>query len=320
MANCYLDYTIGQRVTCVVSKEFEDGVELEINGLRGWIFDDQFVALPQEDLLRSGSQPFDAIIVEVDSEERGKLTVSRWPIVQSLIRSIASATPLIGRVTTIKENGADILLAPALKAWMPGEEVSWQRGRIGIRNVIQENQEIAVVLLPQRGNDDSDLRVSKKRVNSGQYIVSGIPGLFFGRQWSNVKAVLDDFLYQKLAVNVDQLASDTTQAQILIGADDAPTFKALVQALDSLASANQCLLSPLGKGRHKPKRVENMPLPRHKKNIPATSAKSTPEVPQPQPDEKPRKRRSRLQSTQDASQPQLDRKSTRLNSSHLGIS
>src|ERR1035441_1775788 len=122
MANCYLDYTIGQRVTCVVSKEFEDWVELEINGLRGWIFDDQFVALPKEDLLRSGSQPFDAIIVEVDSEERGKLTVSRWPIVQSLIRSIASATPLIGRVTTIKENGADILLAPALKAWMPRSE------------------------------------------------------------------------------------------------------------------------------------------------------------------------------------------------------
>jgi len=284
--NPYTQYCVGQRVICTVTKEETIGAELKIDRLYGWIFAERFAALPQEGLLRSGKVSFDAIIVKVDSDQDGKITVSRRPIVQSLIRSMASATPLIGRVATIKDNGAEILLAPELKAWMPGEEVSWQRGRVGLKSVLQENQEITVMILPQGENEDSDLRVSRRRVNSGQYIVSGSPGLFFGKQWSKVKAILDRFQSQKLAVNVDKLASDPYQTQILVGADDELTLNALVRELSSMASANRCSLNPTGQSWQKPTRVENLPLPHHQNAIPASStpkpARAESKMPPPQ--------------------------------------
>ncbi|MEI8120829.1 MAG: helicase-related protein [bacterium] len=279
-SNPYVQYRLGQSVSCTVTKEDPYGAELAIDRLRGWIFNAQFTVLPQEGLLRSEKLPFDAIIVKVDSDKHGKITVSRRPFVQGLVRKWASLTPLIGRVATIKEKGVEILLAPDLKAWMPGEEVSWRRGRVEIKSIIQENQEITVVMLPQVDND-TDMRVSRKRVNSGQYIVSGSPGLFFKGTPTNLKTILEQFRASELgAVNVDKISQDTSGTQILIGADDASTFNLLVLALGSMASANRCSLSPMGKSYHKPKQVENMPLPRHKKSIPATSSQSAQAVPQ----------------------------------------
>jgi HrpA-like RNA helicase len=279
--NPYTQYRLGQRVTCTVTEEDPMGAELRIDRLYGWIFADRFAALPQEGLLRSGQEPFDAIIVRVDSDQDGKITVSRMPIVQSLIRSMASATPLIGRVTTIQEKGVEILLAPDLKAWMPGEEVSWQRGRIELRSVFQENQEVIVVLLPQGENEDSVLRVSKKRVSSGQYIVSGSPGLFFAGKPTNLKTILEQFRASGMAaVNVDTINRGASGTQILIGADDAAVFNLLVRALSSMASANRCSLSPMGQGLRAPTRVENLLLPGVQKSTPPTSAKLAQAVPQ----------------------------------------
>jgi hypothetical protein len=275
MPNPYTQYRLGQRVSCTVTKEAPNGAELKIDRLYGWIFAERFPILPQEGLLRSGKVPFDAIIVKVDPDQDGKITVSRRPIVQSLVRTMVSATPLLGRVATIKENGVEILLAPDLKAWMPGEEVSWQRGRVALRTILQENQEITVVLLPQGGNEDVDLFVSRKRVNSGQYVVNGSPGLFFGKQWSKVNAVLEQFRSSGLAaVNVGTVNRDTSGTEILIGADDAPTFYLLVQALGSMASANCCSLSPTSvHRRHEPTRIENLPLPERPKGVATTSTR-----------------------------------------------
>jgi len=260
-SNPYAQYHVGQQVTCIVTKEDPKGAELDIERLRGWIFNDQFAVLPQEGLLRSGKLPFDAIIVKVDSDQNGKITVSRRPFVQSLVRKMASSTPLIGKVTAIKERGAEILLAPDLTALMPGEEVTWQRGRIGLDAILLENQEITVILLPQ-SEKDSDLRVSRKLVNSGQYIVSGSPGLFFAGKPTNLKTILEQFR----TAGVDTLVRGASGTQIRIGADDASTYKHLVRALSSMASTNRCLLSQMGNDYHKPKRVESMPLPHHNKN------------------------------------------------------
>lgn len=282
--NPYTQYRLGQRVSCTVTKEAPNGAELKIDRLYGWIFAERFPVLPQEGLLRSGKVPFDAIIVKVDSDQDGKITVSRRPIMQSLVRTMASATPLLGRVATIKENGVEILLAPDLKAWMPGEEVSWQRGRVALRTILQENQEITVVLLPQGGNEDVDLFVSRKRVNSGQYMVSGSPGLFFGKQWSKVNAVLEQFRSSGMpAVTVDRVNQGASSTQILIGADNEPIFNLLVRALSSMASTNRCSLSPMGQGWHAPTRIENLPLPGHPKTIPAIPAQKTQAVPRRQP-------------------------------------
>jgi ribosomal protein S1 len=301
--NPYAQYRPGQRVTCIVTKKYPLGAELNIDRLCGWIFDDQLVVLPQEGLLRSGSQPFDAIVVDVDSEGRGKLTVSRRPIVQSLIRSIASATPLIGMVTKIKDKGAELMLAPDLKAWLPGGEVSWQKG-VEIRRYVQENQEIAVVLLPEQVDKSGDLSVSRKRVHSSVYSVTGEPGRFFGKKWANVNQILENFRSEGKAVNVDDLKGGSSGAQILIGADDAPTFNALVRALSSMASANRCSLRPMGQGRHAPTRVENLLLPGHQKSIPPTSAQSAQDVPQRQRSGHPPKIQRPVQSAHDVQQPQ----------------
>ncbi len=281
--NPYAQYSPGQRLTCTVSKSNPRGAELTINRLRGWIFWERFAILPQEGPLRSENIPFEAVAVSVDSEGEGKITVSRRPIVQAVVRSVASVTPLIGQVTAIKENGAEILLAPHLMAWLPGEEVSWQRGRIAIQTILHENQEVAVVLLPQAENEDTDLRVSVKRLHSGQFIVRGSPGLFFAGRPTNLKTILEDYRRAGTPVNVDTITKGSAGTQILIGADNASTYTSLVRALAYMASANRCSLTQMSQAWGTPVKLESLRLAIRRIDAPSGAAQPARVAPQPQP-------------------------------------
>ncbi|MEI6605957.1 MAG: hypothetical protein WCP35_11650 [Verrucomicrobiota bacterium] len=278
--NPYAGFRPGQKVTCTVTKKGPKGAELNIDdGLCGWIYNDKYMALPQENLGPLGEHSFDAIIEKIDFEREGKIFVSRRPIVRSLIQSIEPLPPLIGKVTVIKQDGAEIELAPGLLALLPSKEVSWQHGG-AFKEILKVDNTITVVLLRKEENDDSRLRVSMKRVNSGEYIVSGKPWLFFAGQPKNLKTILEHIRDSEMAaVNVVTISKDKFETRILIGADDKDTFRALVRELRSMACENHCSLTPMGKGhKPKPEPLENLPLPGQKEPIPSDPPRTEPET------------------------------------------
>src|SRR5205823_59680 len=110
-----------------------------------------------------------------DAEE-GKITVSRWPQVQKLLRALASSAILRAKVREIKDAGATVELAPGVEAWLPGSEASWARGRVELRTVLAIDQVIDVMLLPRLADDREDnIRVSRKRAWAREYLVTGSP-------------------------------------------------------------------------------------------------------------------------------------------------
>ncbi len=264
-ANPYLNYNPGETVSCSVTMTTDKGAELDIDRLQGWIFNDRLVHLPQERLNGSEGGRFDATVVRVATED-GKITVSRWPQVQQLLRTAAEAMVLIGEVSRIEATGVGVMLAPGIEGWMPGEEATWTQGRAELARVFHPGQRLEAVLLPRGPMDREDnIRVSRKRAWSCEYLVGGKPGLFFGKQWANVRAVLDRHRRSGPAA-VDKAGEVPGAARVLVGADDRRTFEALISDLAALARSTGCSFTQTGTKRAGPAELKDLVLPSTHRN------------------------------------------------------
>lgn len=278
--NPYLSLREGQPVICQIVKVTPSGAEIRIKRLRGWIRTENLVSLPQERLQLIEGSKFRANIVRVDTEQ-GKITVSRWPVVQECLRSMVAGNHLWGKVTEIVNNGVRVELAPGLLAWLPGEEVSWTRGRTDLNKELQIGEVLRVVLLPKRADARADdLRVSRKRITSREYIVRGKPGLFFAGRPYNVKTIIDGYHQSgKSDVNVDTIERGATGTRILIRANSMEDLKSVTKSLTAMAYMNSCTLSLLTQEPGDPVFVSNLTLPEPSKGKP-DAAKIQPVVEQ----------------------------------------
>ena len=259
--NPYLGYVAGRVVMCKVRKSDSNGAELFIDQLRlrGWVFRNQIVQLPWE----SFDGQFDAVVLECDSEV-GKLTVSRWPLVQKRLREVVGGAVLRTRFVELQRRGNEVVgarveLAAGLLAFLPAGEVTWKSGRGEGSRALEEIDrraaegcrdgrvvEVEVVLLPQEQDPKkwNNLRVSRKRAWAAEFRLAGTRNLFFGKSWSNVQAEVAACADLGPA-GVDALR-DAPEGHLLIGGDTRKGFEMLVSRLTALAGRTRCTLSQIG--------------------------------------------------------------------------
>jgi HrpA-like RNA helicase len=269
--NPFEDYRVGQRVICEDLNRKDRGWECSVDGLHGWIPESFWAELPQEDI--GNAQQFEA---EVHFVEEGKLVLSRWPVVQKAIRSMATKYVLRCTVTRVESNGLEVELAPGIRAWLPGSEISASRERVSLQNAFAPSQPLDVIILPAQADDrDDKIVVSRKRAWSQEIVVSGIIGRFVAsKRYNNMKTVLSKFQGMGEPVFIHTLADGSSSKHMLVGADRKPIASRLVSDLSSVARMNNCTFAAKTEMRKGPVELASIPLPKTRKPVSRTRTRT----------------------------------------------